>query len=145
MFFTERVLGVDGKFFAALQDVCEFFDDKFELLTGEFRTQPDNKTRYLIHGFALHGHYNNAFAGGRQVNLLKLFKNKEDKKIKSKNFWQNLAVEGEEENEEKRTILWSYLGIVSILISFFFLVFSVGGIAGQMIHRKQDAIKELRK
>ena len=51
MFFPERVFEIHGEFFSPLQNVRELCVDKLELLTGEFRTEPDNKTRDLIHGF----------------------------------------------------------------------------------------------
>ena len=50
MFFPERVFGVYGKFLAPLQHIRKFFVDKFELLTVEFRAEPDNEARDLIHG-----------------------------------------------------------------------------------------------
>ena len=49
MFFPECVLGVCGEFFASLQDIREFFVDEFKLLAAEFRAEPDNKSRDLIH------------------------------------------------------------------------------------------------
>ena len=84
MFVPECVFGVYGEFFTPLQYVWKFFDDKFELLTREFRTEPDNKTRDLIHGFALHGHYNNFFPGGGQAQYSKIPGSIKDKKKKNK-------------------------------------------------------------
>lgn len=51
MFFPEGVLRVYGEFFSSLKNVQKFFGDKFELLTGEFRAEPDNEARDLIHRF----------------------------------------------------------------------------------------------
>ena len=64
MFFPEYVLGVHREFLASLQNIRKLFNDKFELLTAEFRAEPDNKTRDLIHDFFLQVITITTFLGG---------------------------------------------------------------------------------
>jgi len=64
MFFPEYVLGVHREFLASLQNIRKLFNNKFELLTAEFRAEPDNKTRDLIHDFFLQVITITTFPGG---------------------------------------------------------------------------------
>jgi len=51
MFIPEGVLGINGELFSSLKNIQEFFGDKFELFTREFRAEPDNEARDLIYRF----------------------------------------------------------------------------------------------
>ena len=86
MFFPECVFGVYGEFFTSLQDIREFFDDQFELLAGEFRAEPDNKSRDLIHDFFLLALTITVFTGGDKSNNQKSLAVLKIRRLRVKNF-----------------------------------------------------------
>ena len=83
MLLFECVFRFRWEVLTVFQNIRKFFDDFFDLFPVESRTDPDNKTRDLIHRFALRNDYDKAIVGGRQAKKSKLSEKTEDKKIKS--------------------------------------------------------------
>lgn len=49
MFFLEVVFGFNFRI-PISQDFVEFFNDTFDFISSEFRTDPDNEARDTVHG-----------------------------------------------------------------------------------------------
>ena len=71
MLLFECVFGLCWKILFTFQDIRQFFDDKFDLFPVKPGTDPDHKTRDLIHGVSLLKEQDNRFWGGEASPMIR--------------------------------------------------------------------------